>query len=407
MKTLARAALASEQLIPEVKAFIGRRQEWEYRRLARALRLGADPARAYERLARRPRPFDHPAPLWETSDGAERSVMAEAWQPFAERVADLHSDRVLRGTPTRYEDPERYPRLALIFDEVQEALAERGGPSAPPAVLATLPSGDVDARVMIEPATRTPVVFFEQGLFSFLHDFVLATGWAAPPLSPRQLSDDAALVRLPRRCAMPPEALLFVESLLAYVVDGTPTATRRAIPRPADNRFAVEALLGQMKRFVMAHELAHIAGGHVNGRRDERQEHDADASSLDFVTTRTLEDLGSWAIGFWACELVLIALNFLYRALGILAFGPRKLLWIDDTHPEPLRRRERLRAAWRDREAPPLGVAAARELSVMTDALFQRLWDMTLPAVVTSYEQGARPSPMWQEMIDSRLIPRV
>src|SRR5258706_2059219 len=126
--------------------FVESWQEREYRRLATALGLGSDARRAYERLSR----------------------------PTVPRQAGVN----VKQPPTSYEDPNRYTIMAILFDGLQRAMAQRGVALSPTPLLATLPSGDVNARIVIEPASRVPVIFFEQGLFDYLYGFVLLTAWA-------------------------------------------------------------------------------------------------------------------------------------------------------------------------------------------------------------------------------------
>ncbi len=171
-----------------------------------------------------------------------------------------------------------------------------------------------------------------------------------------QLSSDAELGRIPRKYTMPFAASgAFGAALYSYVVDGTVLASRSAIPRPVRNEGGAISLLNHMERFAMAHELAHIKADHLSGAATLEQEYEADALSLGLITTLAREDHGSWAVGYWACELELVALNLLYRALGVMAFGPVKLRWISTTHPDPLSRRERIRQIWLSPRVPADG----------------------------------------------------
>ncbi|QHG19713.1 hypothetical protein [Nostoc sp. ATCC 53789] len=355
---------------PKIRKFVQQEQEQEYRRLALALGLGSDPVKAYEHISQRPMPV-----------------------ALQDRYLSL-------GLPTIYEDPYFYPAMTITFDLLQKELTERGKPFTPRPFLATLPSGDVNARIVEEPKTGTPIMFFNHGLFRLLYDFAKLTAWATPPLSIKQLSNDSALMNLARKYTIPFQASeFFAASLYAYVVSGSPIAISLPIPEPIHNLPISIALLNHMERFIVAHELAHIHEHHLDESPTWQQEYEADALSLGLISTLAHEDFGSWAIGYWACELALIAFNFLYRAIGLLAFGPEKLEWISKTHPDPLSRREHLRGIWLEQNVPEIGLAAARELCGMTEALFQRLWEISFPLLVISYQQGTRPSPMWNKEI--------
>jgi hypothetical protein len=152
-----------------------------------------------------------------------------------------------------------------------------------------------------------------------------------------------------------------------------------------------------MERFVMAHELAHIRQQHINKPQTPDLEYEADALGVSLVTTLADIHHGSWAIGYWGCELAIVALHFLYRAIGLFTFGDDRLKWISKTHPDPLSRRENLRGIWLNKRSPEEGVAAAREVSGMMEALFTRLWELGMFVFLTEYQHGKRASPRWRK----------
>jgi hypothetical protein len=160
-----------------------------------------------------------------------------------------------------------------------------------------------------------------------------------------------------------------------------------------------------MKNFVMAHELAHLVLGHKGQARELEYEADTFGAAL---LAKSCQQAGvSRAIGFWACDLALTALHFLYKTLGLLGFGPIKLHWKSATHPDPLSRRARLREGL-DQIIPDLSqfeLAAAGELCGMTDALLQTLWEGCSTMLILSYQQGARPIPMWKDGIQQNMSP--
>jgi hypothetical protein len=347
-------------------------------------------------------PSEKVSPQKQQELDVEFSFTPEDWLHFDRNVAALHKQYLSLGLPTPFEDPNRYAVMAMIFDGMQQELRRKGQFLKPRLFLATLPSGDVNATISIEPDTGAPVIFFEQGLFQFFYDFVLLVGWAVPPLSPQHLSDDMTLTQLRRRYTMPLHASeFFAATLYAYVVAGTPILAPSPLPRPTHNLLICMVLLAQMERFAMVHEMAHLTLGHLNESPKWDHEHDADAAGLALVSKLAHENLGSWGVGFWACDLVLTSFNFLYRAIGLMKFGPRKLKWISKTHPDPLSRRSRLRemAAGITPNVPKIGLAAAGELCGMTDALFQRLWEISSAGLLMLYQKGARPSPVWNKWI--------
>ena len=351
-----------------VRRFVRDYQEKTYVRLADELGLPSAKT-AYEKIAGRRMPSD--------LEARYRSV----------------------ALPTPYEDPYMYPIMTKTFDLLNRETEALGAPALPHPFLATLASGDVHARTIEEPETKTSIVFFEHGLFSFFYDMANLMASAAPPLTEAQLTDDTALAQVPRKYTMPLRASeYFAGTLYAYVVSGSPVTERPPIPEPSDNLGLAIRLLNHMERFVMAHELAHLREGHLNKPEAPALEYEADRLAVSLVTTLADKNHGSWAIGYWGAELALVALHLLFKAIALFTFGPVRPTWISRTHPDPLKRRENLRDIWLNQRSPQAGVAAAREMSGMMEALFSKLWEISAAAVfLPEYEHGKRASPRWKK----------
>ena len=349
---------ASTPEADRVRDFVASYQEREYRRLAGAMGLGNDPRAAFEKLTG-------------TRDAGSGG----------------------------FEHPALHRAMLVTFDLMQREMEALDMERLPSPWLATLATGDVNARIVAEARTRAKVMFFEHGLFRYFFDIAKLAAWAAPPLSDAQLSDDAALARLQPRHTMPPQASsYFVATLFAYAASGTPMASASPIPDPGHNQSLAIMLLNHMERFVMAHEIAHLVRGHLDEAPAPRQEFEADASSLMLVTLLAERHHRSWALGYWASELALVAMNFLYRAVGVVEFGPVRLGWASKTHPDPLARREALRGIWLEPRMPPAGVLAARGVCGMTEALFQRLWEFAVGVLALEHQRGARAAASWKNI---------
>jgi len=364
----ANALTGAPAIAPDAVSFIRSEQERGYRNLAIKLGLGADPREAYARLSGKPVPPDSSFP---------------------------------------YEDPQRIEILKIIFGSVQRALTAAGeAPFDPAPQFASLPTGDVNARVMPEPKTGIPVIFFEQGLFQYFYDFGQLVGWAAPPIPEDLLGDDEALSTMAHRYTMPFEASdSFVQSLCSYAFEGSPLVKAPRIAPPVHNMPLCIVLLNLMERFVVIHELSHIKLGHVKEAAPEPgHEFEADASSFWWGSYMARQDRLAWAMSYWACELALVAFNILYRAIAVAEFGGQMPAWVDRSHPDPMARRERLRLIWLDPRVPAAGVSAARGLCAMTEALVQRLWEFAAAGLLLARERGAGPSPMWRTLIDSTFV---
>jgi hypothetical protein len=391
-------------------------QDGAYRRLGDSLGLGTDPRKAFEYLAS-PLPSEELLSLeeFEKFFGKNLPLSPADRAGFNKFVSAYLSRYYSHEPPTPFEEPNRYALMSMTFDEVWGYLARTGKPPDPQPYLATLPSGELNASVEVEDSTNARVMFFEQGLLTFLYDFALLAAWATPPLGFFQLMSDLALTWLGRSrvYTMPPQASeSFTGTLGGYAVMGTPLKNPAPIPRPTHNQFTVKVLVSVMKRFVMAHELAHLQLGHLDAAAPSQkeawdQEYEADAAGFALVSAMARDEGNSWAVALWGCDLVLTAYNFLDRVLGLLKFGPVKLTWTSQKHPDAMRRRARLRdqAASISPHATEVGLAAARELCGMSDGLFQTLWDMTHIELYFAYQRGDRPSPMWNPRIQGCMAP--
>ena len=356
---------------PKVLEFVQGRQEQEYNHLADLLGLGTAKD-TYNKVANRPMP-------------------AELKQVYGSA-----------SLPTPFEDPYMYPIMTKTFAALSQENSALGRPALPHPFFATLPSGDVNAGTEEVHETKTPVVFFEQGLFSFFYDMAKLMAWAAPPLTDRQLTDDAALAAIRNSYTIPFQgAEYFAATLSAYALSGSPVAESTPIPEPKQNIGLSISLLNQMVRFVMLHELAHVqARDYANPRQTPELEYDADETAVSLVTTLA-GNQGSWALGYWGCDLALVALNFLYRSIALLTYGGKKLTWVSPTHPDPLSRRAKLRGMWRNQFSPEAGVAAAGMVTRMTEKLLQILWEDTDWILLLRYQQGERASPRWRKTAKS------
>lgn len=393
-----------------VREFVEGQQERAYRRLADDLGLDGDARRAYARLAK---------PVPPASRMAQRSRDdLEAYRPLPEGLGldafnttamRLYERYRLRPPPTPYEDPTRYPLLEMLADALWDELgAVDRQPDVRP-IVATMPTGDVNARILGVPGADRPVVFVEQGLFAFLHTMAVVVAWVTPPIRLDDLSD-ARLAMLPGRHTIPFQAPhLFGTALKAYAIEGSLEGLG-PIPKPEGNVGMAMALFAQMQRFALAHEFAHFRLGHfgrqaATWQESFEREHEADLDAAHAVAAIARRACNAWAMGVWGSELTLLAFNLLDRALAILEFGPQRLAWTSRTHPQPVERRKRLHDTMPD-GGTALGRAAAEGLYRMDEAIFQRLWDMVHLDFVLLHKQGVRPSPIWRERLRRSLRPK-
>lgn len=398
---------ALQSWTPEAQAEVEELQIRGYRSLAAVLGLGGDADKAYDYLMRdRALPGKPEASLiWPKlgitppSDFDARSAIERDFTALYERISKVE-------LPTRYEDPRNYFDMVLLLVTVLDHLAEKATPALSAPLVASLPSGNTNAQLLKFPGVPV-LLLFDHGLFRFCEDMANVLAWTVVPLTVEQIADEKALIGIQRVHTIPPEASqYFLGSLYAYVVYGSPIANKDSVPRPASNYLLAVAIGVQMRRFVMAHELAHFLSGHLDERGSKQLEYEADSKSTYIVSEMARGSFGSWAVGFWACDFTLTALHFLYKGLGLMAYGTDRLRWIGETHPDPMSRRRQLRAQASNTDSvTPTNIAAAEAVCGMTDALFARLWRMQSPWLYQAHLNGVRPAPTWQTHVEANLAP--
>ena len=378
-----------------------------------------DPKAAYDKLARPRMPITYASPgkyIQHLLD-AGFILTEEQQKQISADFTKMFQHYFSLDPPTQYEDPNRYSSMVMTFDGLLKAVHQQGKTLSPRPLLATLPSGDVNARILREPRSGTPIIFFEQALFRFFHDFAVVLGWAFPPISLDQLQDDAAIVNLLRRYTRPEvSSEYFASTLYNYVVHGNSLDEEsQRLPEAPHNVFMTRHLLQAMEWFIMGHELAHLMLGHLerdstgNAMHDPwKREHEADVISLDLMLDLAKANQAGWAVNYWACHLALTLYHCLYRAIAFMQFGTFEVAWSSPTHPDPASRSLHLihyvwrnKLSWRDRVRTRLGLGgtAAGWLRSMTDVTMSSLMEITLPLLFSAHQRGVRPSPVWSNFI--------
>ena len=384
-------------------------QERAYGDLGVDLGLGWAPMAAYERLARPLLPEER------TSGAKAREMLGDDivpggdWDDFDCILAE-YKRRYFVEPPTPYEEPNLSSCVAEHLDTVLDVLSTSEWTLPARPLVATLPSGELNARIRRIPATDEAAVLFQHGLLMYLHTFAMVVAMAVP----------AEWLALPLRAADPDgdepggrdatvRAIdLLAAGLTAYVVHGTPSVP--GAPLPTGRALVSAGALGRaMRLFVISHELMHLLLGHLavpvadlTTEERWRRELDADMAGSS-VAARAGEDTGMpLVVGLWACDLALAAFDLVERVVAYLETGS-----IDgppsDSHPPPVRRRqELLRTKTEDLMREGLMADSARlgDLTLNGAQLVERLFEATGPHWVALREQRVRPSPIWTRRAD-------
>jgi hypothetical protein len=193
--------------------------------------------------------------------------------------------------------------------------------------------------------------------------------------------------------------------LSAYVIEGTPRNVQRPQSIPY-NGLLTENLFNLMLGFVVAHEIGHLELGHMgNPTATKEDEYAADRFAMEAIGEVSRQLTGSWALGFWASQIALFAMEMLDDALWVFdrGTGSHEMQWVSEFYPSEAERRQHL---YNLAEEASRGVAtaAARRVSHLSAKVFSHLWyDAELDLMTTRQmlrPDRVRPSKLWMSRIE-------
>ena len=380
--------------------FVRFEQERIYRRLGEEFGLGSDPTKAFAYLSRGEMPASNIDPENFRADLVDQ-FGSDDWEKVVSGAAHIRTYLFQLEPPTEFEDVNLYRSMWLTLSLAYELLDRRGVKLDSIPLLATLPSGDVNARTVLKRGSPLPIIFFEQGLFQFLYDSTLFFGWCMPLENWRQLAISSSLPN-----PLPNEPARYIyNSVCSYVIRGSPATNPLKLARPSVSSIVLGALIQEMELFVMAHELAHLAKGHLHQPAQDvktawLQEYEADEVALSLLCTDARDAGRSWEFSAWACDIALGLINLLSSSVATMAYGQPALRWISPTHPAPLRRQQNLRNKMLRLGIPGLswqGALTLGGLQDLTQQLLNALWALFLPNLLDQYAKGVRPCSVWKE----------
>jgi len=382
-------------------------QERDWGMLAISMGLGWKPEQVFAAMSPSPLPTDLISSDRMRRDLGDDIVADPNWASLAVTMRD-YQDKYLVNVPTRYEILPYYSALAYELDGAVDAIAAANQELPYHPLVASLPSGDVNARIRKIPGSNEAVILFQHGLIEFLDQVAIAMGAALP----------IELTDLPLRVAIPggsepgdhAHRQLAVEqladSLTSYVVEGNPYRARR---RPLQERALASGvtLAAGMRRFLLSHELMHLLLQHFSMRsadmsREQSWQREFDA---DMVGASLSAPLSAEACVFkmWACDTALWAFEILEQTLAYLESGTVTGLPPTHSHPTPrIRRRRLLLEMTRQlQESGETGISGQLgELTAYGWELGARLWEAVLPYWEDLREKGVRPGPLWKKRLE-------
>lgn len=340
--------------------------------------------------------------------GWENTLTGEEWER-TKAETEAYMARPLAPPPTRFEDASSRRRWLGVRDGIM-ARSERAGTPSIKIVphLATLPSGDLNAVVTRCHEGADEIIFFERGLERYLRDFALLVCWMVPPMPKDFLWNERGLATIRGFYTMPPQSSqYFLSALGAYLGGGTPSQNQMKIALPGHNAHLFIFLSLGLYEFVLMHEQAHIALGHVaERRRGHAVELEADRHAAQILAKLAQDSGRSAAFSLWTSDLALRALSIFDEAMGTLAFGIGPKWWLSQTHPDPHSRRAAFRKLIGPQMVHDISDDAIDNLLKMGDALIGRIEEIAWPMIVLARHRGMTLSPLWRARLERSMKPK-
>lgn len=309
-------------------------------------------------------------------------------------------------------DPGTYATTQMMMDFTAQALRELGRLSGPQPLAANVPNGGIGATITSIPGSERAVMFYPSGLYIFGGDFANVVSYFFQEIDPSSIRSDTALRQSSKFAAKyRGYADWIVEVLAAAIVEDHPIRAPRMQTGRAQGFLSMQ-LHNHAQMFVFAHEIGHQELGHLDvidpaPEQFVTDELAADRYAMESVCEIAQATKGSWALGFWGCQLALLGFELLDHALKILDGRPKGAQWSNPFYPTIAARRGALAEAARE-IAEPDALAAAEHVVTMTcQALNELQRDVELKLyMMKKMLRNIEPAPIWRAFMDSNYGPR-
>jgi hypothetical protein len=318
------------------------------------------------------------------------------------------SKRLELELPTRLEDPFAYSLMLHLLDEIEDAARSLSKHVRRP-IVGTIPTRHVNALAVLVPDCPDYLVIFDPEVFMFA---LLMSKCVVKALPFRGATSDSMTLSTTDRDVQQqvdgdPEVVeRFRDVLLAYLLTGEPGNAQPYLPEEPYGTLAGR-LRQSMEIFIMGHEYAHIACGHLSrvkvmgatlaGQSVEEiewswdQEYEADALGLRLML-HALDKRGyDLAQSYWGADMFFSCLDVVEQAVSILRKG-YIVRTASPTHPPTSDRRHALRTLMRDLHRGDLAAIALAETLERTVML---LWERTKPRLLLLHQAGQKLAPSW------------
>lgn len=378
--------------------------------LARAAGLKGGLAEARERFTKDIPPFDVLSPRsvghkWLGVPPGSEDALEEAVEGF---YAHYFEGPKARGMP----DPGSYATTQMMMDFTAQRLASLGRLKGPKPLAANIPRGDIRAVIQKMPATGRAIMFYPSGQYIFMGDIAKVISFFFRPMTAENIRTDRALADTATLGPIYPGfAKWLSQALCAVTVEEHPIRVNR-IQVSREQGFLSMHLFNFSQMFVFAHEIAHQELGHLESddlgpERVMADEYAADRFAVEAVCEVSKYDYGSWALGFWGCQLALLSFEMLHNTLKIFDRRPSDAPWLSMYYPTIGDRRRAIQRVAMD-VADRDGMDAATNVTNLTCKVLNALQshvDLELLAI-RSILKDVKVAPVWRSYIDENFGPK-
>lgn len=311
--------------------------------------------------------------------------------------------------PTRLQDPIAYAGIRELWLRAAELVARRGETLVQTPLLATLPTGSINARAVRASGSGELGIVFDDELRSlaYLISKIVASVIASAG------SRDEEFVDIDLNRVLDPAArdggatARFCALLDSYLRTGwIRTLPPWTLP-PHQHQLAL-LLCAAFEHFVIGHELGHLQRRHLEGavtvgfepyanvselKKRRLHEIEADAFGLMIACDDAHVALGGPLPGFWGAYLALKSFELIDRTVFVAAKRTDWCDYLDDftawsdesfEHPPSTLRPAMLVHMIKD----PAFQGEATKFAASINALFDALFESALPVLLSGYDRG-------------------
>ncbi len=272
----------------------------------------------------------------------------------------------------------------------------------------TMPTGDVNAKVIKTPLGNHYLALFNNGVFRFTYLLGKILGQAL------DYSDDWSSFEIPsipvkQLVRERPHLLWRLRHLMgAYVISGHPGFSRPYTAPPGPS-YVASRLAKCMVTFLVAHECAHIVHGDLDRLKpvrttlfgnsvdqiplDHQREYAADFVALDLMTRSKRAENEIPLLIEWAPVLLLLGLHLVRNGLEVLRTGSEQPDPESESHPTtPARLAAILRPLHESEDSQLIHMRKRADWLI---ELFALLWQDLRKSFEEGHQLLVAPSPIW------------